>query len=158
MDVCIMCLVSVHILGLIIVSSAVTTGTEDLNPFGDGRDVLCLLLLFSVFLQHSRLGGRGFCFCETKDWGPTLHRLFTSPRLHANTNTCCFILNHPTHPHTSAYFSFPPSLQPLLGEVCEQREAGLFLPWMGLFSINEPPFFLWLAQKHTHRQSLLMWN
>lgn len=168
-----MWLLSVNILCLIILSSAVTTGTEDLNPFGGRRDLLCLLLsLFSVFLQQNRFGLRGFV-CGDKRLGPTLHRLFMSLRLLANTHTNVSYTTQ-THPLTSAYFSNPkgtfpsPSIYPSLpptppeGSSVNKGIQACFcfgwcpqaIPHRGFIHHKRktsvsPPFCLSLRHKHT---------
>lgn len=63
-------------------------GREDLNPFGDRRDGLCLLLLLSVFLRQSRVGFGGL-FLDTEAAEQTRAHpttsVYVSPAPHKHT-------------------------------------------------------------------------
>lgn len=89
---CTVWLLSVNtVLCLIILSSAVTTGREDLKT--GGRLFVYSCCCFSVFLQQSRVGLRGFVSRDKRssrtDWGPPQPMclcLFSSTQEHMTTH------------------------------------------------------------------------
>lgn len=100
-----------------------SSGTEDLNPSGDRREALrLLLLLFSPCLWLRRAGLQGFVSADKGDWGPPC--------------TACLhpTLMHLQHRLSPAFFSASLlGLHPSLlskGLLREQKEACLCLPGM----------------------------
>lgn len=128
-----------------------------MDPFADRREALCLLALFSVFLWLSRVGLTGFVSGDKRDSGtdrgppwpwlscvppPGFMRTHTyRHNLYTHTHTLR------QHKHILSLSSTRQTVEPSLhssGILCEQREAGVFVP--GMSSPGDPLSRLYSAE------------